>query len=205
MSPSLTVIDDFFPTPDEIRKFALEHDFDGGVEMHGHTYPGTVKPKLSFFQTYLVALLQNVIGRQIDMAGCAFVCGKEGQFTEQWIHADPMGKTHAAVVYLFDDHHEHGTAFWRHREADETFQNQNFYDRLGVDIKEPEQCEALVARLLKEGESEDAWQMAGFTEAKFNRLIFYPSTMFHSRYPRHAFGTGPADGRLVLVAFFDIL
>ncbi len=73
---------------------------------------------------------------------------------------------------------------------------------MGVDPTNDLEITSLAERIRLEGEQQSCWQMAGFTEAKFNRLIFYPSTAFHSRYPRHAFGTTPEDGRLVLVAFF---
>ena len=199
---ALSVIDDFFPEPEKVRNYALEHDFTGGTEMDGHTYPGTIQPKHPWFEQWFAALLQGVVGRPVRMKGCAFVLGREGQFTEQWIHADVIGSTHAAVCYLFDGHHEHGTALWRHIVSNSAHMDAEFLASLQVDPADVDQISSLAARIRSEGECEDFWQMAGFVEAKFNRLIFYPSTAFHSRYPRHAFGTTPEDGRLVLVAFF---
>ena len=32
--------------------------------------------------------------------------------------------------------------------------------------------------------------------------VIYDGSLFHSRWPFEAFGTGPQDGRLILVAFF---
>jgi hypothetical protein len=47
-----------------------------------------------------------------------------------------------------------------------------------------------------------AWQQAQLAELKFNRAVIYEGSLFHSRWPFEAFGTGPEDGRLTLVAFF---
>lgn len=201
---SLTIIDDFFPDGNDVRSYALEHDFTGGTKMDGHTYPGTIQPRGPSFKDWFGAHLQNAVGRPIVIKGCAFVLGREGQFTEQWIHADTIGSTHAAVCYLFDGHHKHGTAFWRHLESNCTQQDGLFLAAMGVKMDDEKAMEDLAARVRLEGEQQSAWQMAGFTEARFNRLVFYPSSSFHSRYPREAFGTTPEDGRLVLVAFFTI-
>ncbi len=201
---SLQVIDDFYLDPQQVRDFALEHDFSKGVEMHGHVYPGTVQPKHPRFADYFQLTLSQAVGVKIDLKGTAFVLAKTGEYTEQWIHSDSICATHAAVIYLFDGHHEHGTALWRHRDSDCIAQDQEFYDAISVDVNDPAQVDELVKLIRIQGESEDAWQMAGFTEARFNRLIVYPAKNFHSRYPRDAFGDSPETGRLVQVAFFDI-
>ena len=202
---TLQIIDGFYEDPQSIRDFALEHDFSKGVEMGGHVYPGTVQPKHQDFTKWYAAQLENAIHAHVNIKGTAFVSSLEGQFTEQWIHADSICATHAAVIYLFDGHHEHGTALWRHKEANCCAQDQEFYDNLKVNVKDAQQVEALVKKIKREGESEDAWQMAAFAEAKFNRLIYYPAIMFHSRYPRHSFGDKAENGRLIQVTFFDIL
>lgn len=201
---SLQVIDDFYPDPQQVRDFALEHDFGKGVEMHGHVYPGTVQPKKASFTQWFTGLLSQTLQVGVNLKGTAFVSAKAGEFTEQWIHADTICATHAAVIYLFNGRHQHGTALWRHLETNCCVQDQEFYDRLHVDVKNPQQVEDLVSKIRAEGESEDAWQMASFTEAKFNRLIVYPAKHFHSRYPRDAFGDTVENSRLIQVVFFDI-
>lgn len=200
---TLRVIDDFYPYPEHVRELALEHDFSKGVTMDGHLYPGTVQPRSQEFTHWFKMLLEQAIGQTVAIKGTAFVSSLEGQFTEQWIHADSICARWAAVIYLFDGHHEHGTALWRHRASNKPCQDQEFYDALGVDVTDNQAVEALVARIKSEGDDESSWQTAGFSEARFNRLIVYPAKHFHSRYPRHSFGNTPETGRLVQVCFFD--
>jgi hypothetical protein len=204
MQFALGVIDNFFPDAAQVRAFALKHDFSVANEMDGHKYPGTAMFKHPQFQPYLAGLMSAAIGHQVEINVSAFVLAKDGEFTEQWIHADSNCARFAAVIYLFDDHHEHGTAFWRHKEADEIEMAQPFYDALKVDVSDEAQVEALVAKLKADGEDESKWQMAGFSEARMNRMIYFNSKLFHSRYPRHAFGDSPETGRLITVVFFDI-
>jgi len=199
-----TVIDNIFPDGAAVREFALEHDFSLGNDMDGHHYPGTATFKHPTFQSYLAGIMSAAIGAQVIINVSAFVLAKEGEFTEQWIHADSNCAKWAAVIYLFDGHHEHGTAFWRHKEADQVEMAQPFYDALKVDITDPAQVDGLVQKIKVEGEDESKWALAGFSEAKFNRMIFFNSKLFHSRYPRHAFGDSPENGRLITVVFFDI-
>jgi hypothetical protein len=200
---TIQVTDDFYPDPQQVRDFALEHDFSQGVEMDGHIYPGTVQPMKPGFTEWFRQLLSANVGRDVKINGTAFVSSLDGQFTEQWIHADSICAKWAAVVYLFDGHHQHGTALWRHRAADCNYQDQEFFDKLGVNVNDPAQVEKIVKRIAHEGEVEQYWQLSGFVEAKFNRLIIYPANHFHSRYPRHSFGDKPANARLVQVCFFD--
>jgi hypothetical protein len=48
------------------------------------------------------------------------------------------------------------------------------------------------------------WKQTGFVPMQFNRFITYPTCFFHSRFPFEAFGTGPEDGRLIWICFYDI-
>jgi hypothetical protein len=48
------------------------------------------------------------------------------------------------------------------------------------------------------------WTQTGFVPMQFNRFITYPTCFFHSRFPFEAFGTGPEDGRLIWICFYDI-
>ncbi len=204
MNLAFSVIDNFFPDPSQIREFALEHDYSSANEMDGHKYPGTARFKHPRFESYLAGMMSAAIGARVEINVSAFVLAKEGEFTEQWIHADSNCAKWAAVIYLFDGHHEHGTAFWRHKESDQVEMAQPFYDALGVDVSDEEQVDALVAKVKAESDDESKWSLAGFSEAKMNRLIYFNSKLFHSRYPRHAFGDSPETGRLITVVFFDI-
>jgi hypothetical protein len=58
--------------------------------------------------------------------------------------------------------------------------------------------------LSKDWHEAEAWDQLTLAGMKNNRLIIYPSQVFHSRWPWQGFGTGPENARLIWCAFFDI-
>lgn len=50
----------------------------------------------------------------------------------------------------------------------------------------------------------DAWEQLGVAEMAFGRTVLYPSNMWHSRWPREAWGTNPVNGRLYVVTFLNV-
>jgi GNAT superfamily N-acetyltransferase len=90
------------------------------------------------------------------------------------------------VLYLQGD--QTGTAFWRHRETGAT------------QIREGDQ--ELLQKVEGDWDNPEAWEQVAHVNARPGRAIFYSSATFHSRWPFAAAGTGPGDGRLIVVAFF---
>ena len=205
MNLSLAVTDNFFPDPQSIRDFALEHDYSLGNEMDGHHYPGTAKPKHEFFTPWFETLLSAAVGAPVKTNLCAFVSGLAGTKTEQWIHADSNCAQWASVTYLFEGYPEHGTSFWTHAESGKHRMDQGFYDALKIDLEDPEQVQGLVDKIKAEGEDETKWLRGDTTAARFNRTIWFDSKAFHSRSQRLGFGKTVEEGRLIIVSFFDIL
>ena len=109
-----------------------------------------------------------------------------GERPNQSIHSDVGWGTHAAVVYLCEG--PGGTAFWKHKKTGAT--------RL------PAWDADLRNTVAPDMEDEAQWEQVELAELKPNRAVFYESEVFHSRWPFAAFGEGPEDGRLILVAFF---
>ena len=198
MKNSLTILDDFFPDFDAVRAFALSHDFTQEPEYDGHAYPGFAQVKDERFAGYMASLLAEATGCNVGIKIAAFVAGTEAFETQQWIHADNTCASHAAVVYLFDQP-GFGTAFWQHigTKSDSLQKHLSHFTDLPADS---------VAQVLQtQGRSEAMWTRSDYADSRKNRLIFYPSDRFHSRYPQAAFGDEPENCRLILTAFFDIL
>ena len=108
---------------------------------------------------------------------------------------------YASVLYLNSpDQCQGGTAFWRHRHlgidglpnredlAKHSVDSDDFYKQIEHDWKVKE-----------------LWEQTDFVPMKWNRFITYPTSFFHSRFPFEAFGSGPKDGRLIWICFYDIV
>jgi hypothetical protein len=78
-----------------------------------------------------------------------------------------------SAILYLSDDPETGTAFW-----------EPLHD--GADVFDDSQ-----------------WRQHMYVGAKFNRLVIFPSKLWHSRYPRNcSTGTTPESGRLIQVFFF---
>lgn len=106
------------------------------------------------------------------------------------IHCDD-GDAQLASVYYLNSSAElrdqpTGTAFWSHKWLKS--------DRLPLGA-EPE----VVDFINRDRTDESKWELEFVLPAKENRLIVYPTVMFHSRWPLE-----PKAGRLVHVSFFNV-
>jgi hypothetical protein len=106
------------------------------------------------------------------------------------IHCDDGDGAWASVYYLNTNEElkafPSGTAFWEHR-------------WLGKDFLPPGIEPDVVALVNADRMNEAAWEPLYQIPAKENRLIIYPTHLFHSRWPLE-----PAAGRLVHVGFFNV-
>ena len=102
------------------------------------------------------------------------------------IHADTsMDSEYASVLYFNNPPSEDdcGTAFWEH---------SVYGDECAVGVNGLEDCDNL-----------DMWNLKNVINMKKNRLITYPTKLFHSRYPFKGWGKDKADGRVVWGSFFN--
>ena len=86
--------------------------------------------------------------------------------------------SYAGYGTAFFDHHAHGIRF--RGEKDE-------HDRL----------------LREDAGDLQKFNFQSLVPMKENRLVVYPSDLFHSRYPFEGWGTSQQDGRVVIVGFFS--
>jgi hypothetical protein len=143
--------------------------------------------------------LAECLGFEIKVRMSGFRLNLAGELPHSWVHSDDICAQFATVLYMNLPHQcMGGTAFWRHTGL--------FIDRM-PDLEEMVRNGGNIhwwlAMVNKEWQSLDFWEQAGFVSMKPNRLITYPTGMFHSRYPFEGFGSGPEDGRMVWVCFYD--
>jgi len=107
----------------------------------------------------------------------------------------------ASVLYLFHDESLGGTAFYRPARSPEAV-----FALLGEAAREdPEAFHARHGLPRAYPLDSNAWfEKVASVPARFNRLLFYPGTVFHSGEIRHPerLDEDPASGRLTLNGFF---
>lgn len=197
MIPSLTVIDGLLSDELalEVRRHALEKGFQDYEYMQG-VYQGTGLDTLPHVQD---ALSRFVGGRGAEIKITAYRSGHEKTDLHTNIHADnPIAKW-AFVYYLnLPEQCRGGTAFYQLKETGwDEMPTQAKLDAVGKDIE----------WMRSKWSDESQWNLISIAGMKFNRLIFYPTSYFHSRYPTKGWGPEdkPEDARLVQVGFFDIV
>jgi hypothetical protein len=205
MNPKIIVADNFFPAnqvesiySDLMEKAQFKDEL---LPDEGVTYPTICKEFQPENAGKLLALAHNSQKPATINLSC-YRLGLCGELDDSFCHADGIYSKWAAVVYLTKGTRYGGTAFWTHVPTglDEVpdkdlisvagFDSRSWHSFLDSECKNPQR-----------------WQLAGFSGMKFNRLVTYPTSMFHSRYPNNItepFGSTKQDGRLVWVAFYDL-
>lgn len=197
MFPSLTIIDDLLPKERaiEIRNQALKDGFQDFNYMQG-VYQGT---GLNCPSDIGEALSRFVGGGGAKIKIQAFRSGHEKTDLHTNIHADNPIAQWAGVYYLnLPEQCRGGTAFYTLKETGwDMMPTQDDLDGIGKDID----------WMRSKWSDEDQWNLNTIAGMKFNRMIFYPTRMFHSRYPLKGWGPEdkPEEARLVHVCFFDIV
>jgi len=120
-------------------------------------------------------------------------------------HTDTgMGAQYACLVYLSDAPADrefdamYGTAFWRHEKYGKSWtlplKKGHFID---IDKKEHDRL------ITDDSQDQSKWKIDSFVSVKKNRMLIYPTGIFHSRYPWKGWGKDQTNGRLIWMMFFD--
>jgi hypothetical protein len=193
---TLLQIDHFAPDAERIRADVIAQGFTTETGPDGMEYIGICKRQVPHWHE----LIAQAIERPIKARMSFFRLNLAGELPHSWVHSDGLCDRFAAVLYLNPPHQcKGGTAFWRHSalRLDEMPSEQQLGERgLPVDW--------FNGMMTREWKDLTYWEQNGFIGMQFNRLISYPTSRFHSRYPFEGFGTGPLDGRLVWCCFYDL-
>ena len=188
--------EDFAPDADAVRKAVIGSDFSTRTGPDGAQYSGISAYAVPQWYERLASLL----GKEIIPKISCFRLNLAGELPHSWVHSDDICAKYASVLYLnTPEQCKGGTAFWKHKTRN--------IDRLPT--REELAAQGLDSNLYyqaidREWKELEHWEQVGFVPMKWNRFITYPTCFFHSRYPFEGFGTGPEDGRLIWVCFYDI-
>jgi hypothetical protein len=202
VNQKIIIVDDFFPTV-QVEKI---HASVIGATFSEQKGPDAVYPNICTEHQpekaadLLAAAHQRT--RPVDLKLSCYRLGARGEKDDTFCHADGLYAKWAAVVYLTKLVRVGGTAFWMHvptgldQVPDDSLMNLAGFNH-----------ELWHKHLTAETNVKERWALAGFAGFKFNRLVTYPTSMFHSRVPNditEPFGSSPSDGRLIWVAFYDL-
>lgn len=196
MYQALQIVDDFI-NPEEalrLRRKVLEQGFktfyyeDPPVPYH------TVNVELK--ADAIIKAIGDLTGHKVDLCIQAFRLGAEKSQLHNLVHADHTCAAWAAVYYLNPEHQcQGGTAFWRHKKHGWcAMPTQQEIENAGYTLEQ----------LAADWHIQDAWEMVSLAGMRHNRIIIYPSQIFHSRWPWSGFGQEPDQARLVHVSFFNL-
>ncbi len=177
MTNDVRVFDNFVANPAEYRERALarefrSYDFEGGITFHGIATPTP--------NTVPALLMRKFPG--IEPTLSFFRKSPAGQVEPHWIHTDVDMGDWTALLYLNPDPPAgDGTAFWKH---------------LATGARQS----AIAHERSVEGRTPEGWEPWRVVTARFNRLVLFPATFFHSRRLYENWGDGDA-ARLTQVTF----
>jgi hypothetical protein len=208
----LCIIDDFYPDPHLVRRYALSLPFKEMESSEERTfYKGRLtEPNHLYSQAGLeliAAQLRKLVYWRMPTGEFRLIFErmKDDPDRKTWIHFDSMVTRYAGIVYLNEpDQCEGGTAFYRHRETgwDDVpdLDSTTWLDAMRRTNKTPE---TLLRTFQADGfEIDSKWDQLSVVPMRFNRCVIFDSRQFHARLG--GFGRGTDDGRLTQNFFFDV-
>lgn len=199
----ITIIDNFLPNPDEVRKNALDRLFFWG-NIKRVSYPG-MRTKYSKqdqeLRIRVINLVEKALNKKIWLSSTqsgshAFTMGFENSEKLNWVHHDVAnklgtqektlgGKAWAGVLYLTPNPPKHsGTALY---EVD---------GEIGVQEK----------KMLSSSKEmlDNIYETAHtIVDNRYNRLVLYPANYWHAPM-LSGFGTKKKDARLIMNLFMVV-
>jgi tetratricopeptide (TPR) repeat protein len=179
--PTLLVIDDFYPDPDAVRRFALQQEF-----VVSGNYPG-LRTK-SFAGEDDKRKFESLFGRKVSY----FPEQYNGSFQivtrneRSWIHRDLT--EYSCVVFLTPDPPANsGTVFYRHLPTGA--QKAGWKEREDL--------------LSADSRNEDQWEVIDRIGNKYNRAVFFDGFLSHRS--DEYFGEDRTTGRLFQTFFFNLM
>lgn len=183
---TLIVEDHFLEAPDVVRKEALSAGFKTAI-FRDVAYHG-ISPVIPEINLGRLAL---ILGFAPRVTLSFYRLNLASDIPTTYIHPDSAESEWAGVVHLTaSEHCRGGTAFWKHRKTGAC----SFYSAHPPG-------EASLYR--EDGLDETKWDLVSLIGMQHNRLLIYPSRLFHSRYPKRTWGDTPETGRLILAFFFN--
>ncbi len=173
----IIVLDDFLNDPEKYRELAIGADFKT-FTFEAETFHG-------IYPLALTELVPTRISQMFPSADPTLSFLRKspfGQVEPHFIHTDIDMGNWSAILYLNPEPPKgDGTTFWTHSRS----------GTIGSIIPHERSEEGMTAR---------GWAVRESVQSKFNRMVFWPSWLFHSRSIPENWGEGD-EARLTQVTF----
>lgn len=181
--------DQFFSDGETARASLLDESYQGIVS----PFDGVFYPDIAKIDPVLEAELwfgvQEIVGERIRASAIFARLSVDGVKAPHQVHTDAIMGDYTAIVYMnAPEHCQGGTSVLRHRETS-----------LATHPTTPEE----IAYCTRDSNDPTKWVTTYFAEMVFNRIFVCDSKLFHRSEPIGGFGKTVADGRLVVVGFFN--
>ncbi|HNS71627.1 MAG TPA: DUF6445 family protein, partial [bacterium] len=193
---SLKVVENFLPNFYAEREHCLGLEF--GEQKYQHE---TYKNISSDWGRYPIHLLEDVMGFPCQNVLSFYRFTTEDSDSRIDVHSDlSTGADYASVLYMSTPEQDlknfSGTALFRHIPTGlRSINHTSVMKSLGY-------TDDIISSIANDEHDESKWKMEGFVSMKSNRLVVYPASIFHSKYPGKSFGKDKETGRLIWVNFF---
>jgi len=190
MGFNLSAVDDFITEYPAFRRFLDGCDYDGMTNpADGVFYPGVSVDIPPYVAKCVKIAISKHTGFEVDVK-CQFLrLSVDGVSAPHQAHNDKLMSDYLCILYLNrPEDCQGGTSFLRHIET-------------GMDGEPANDAELKAWE--RDHSTPDAWEVLSMCEMKENRAFIYPSDAMHRSEPVGGFGKGAADGRLVMVTFFE--
>lgn len=183
------IIDNFLSNFDELKTVSSQADYSGTVNpVDGLMYPDVSIDIPDSVVTEVHELLSEYLGRSADVHMMFMRLTSENtDGAPHQAHNDTIMGENTMLLYVNDG--PGGTSLVTHKETGMCSDpvDQEEWDIWHRDTNKPE-----------------AWEITEMVSMKANRAFILDSHLMHrAEPPSKGFGKGPADGRLVLTAFFS--
>ena len=201
-SPSITVIDNFYNNPDEIRDLALIQDYKSNIQH----YKGK-RTEARFLFPSLKEKFEKILGVEIKnwlnhaANGVFQITNNNDPLV--W-HCDQQ--SYAAAIYLSKNGPINaGTSFWRDRKF-KVRRDLNHPDEKLIHKYSDQELHELSGNVFTQYNitHEDNWELVDNVGSIYNRLVIWDAKLIHSASSYTDFTNQVENSRLVQLFFFDV-
>jgi hypothetical protein len=199
----ITVVDDFFDYPDQVRDFALKQTYACSKD---NRWPGKRSEELSTLNLTLfnlalskmVSLFYNLEKTQVSWTSNACFQIVDGRYEDgeglSWIHMDRNIAT--AIIYLSKSNIKSGTTIYRPIDSLTA-------SLCNLNKKEESFGDLTLINKVKDYKTENNSQFrpSVTVEEEYNRLVLFDGHLFHGA--NNFYGQEDADSRLTLIFFIN--
>lgn len=196
MQRTLTIVDNFYTNPNEVREYALSLPYSVRGNYPGYrtkSFLGTSEAESTKkrFEDILNIDIYNWDNLGEDSYNTAFQLTYDCDKT--WIHRDI--NEYAGVLYLTPDAPcSGGTSFYRHIETNTKHMNP---------LSENPEDKKILEILDRDSNDLTKWERTDYAANYFNRLILFKGWNNHRSHFHFGRSNEPSTGRLFQVFFFD--